>query len=115
MQLPPVYSAIRQDGVKLYKKARKGQVVEIKPRPVKIHTFDITAIELPNLHFRISCSKGTYIRSIAHDFGKLLNNGGYLHELKRTKVGQYRLEDAWNLQELAGFLNENRERFIARK
>lgn len=99
-QLPPMYSAIKVDGQPLYKKARKGEVVEVKARPVVIDAFEITNISLPHIEFRVQCSKGTYIRSLAHDFGKALNNGAHLTELRRTKIGQFRIEDAWNLEAL---------------
>lgn len=99
-QLPPMYSAIKVDGQPLYKKARKGEVVEVKTRQVFIHKFEITNISLPHIEFRVQCSKGTYIRSLAHDFGKALNNGAHLAELRRTKIGRYRIEDAWNLEAL---------------
>lgn len=108
-QLPPAFSAIKVDGVPLYKKARKGQKVEVKPRPVTIHEFEITGIELPLVHFRVVCSKGTYIRSLAYDFGKLLNNGAYLDALRRTRSGGQHVDDAWDLQELSGYLIQNKE------
>ena len=84
----------------MYKKARSGQQVEIKPRPVTVHRFEITRIELPEVDFIISCSKGTYIRSLAHDLGKALDNGGYLSALRRTVVGPYREEVMWDLEDL---------------
>lgn len=99
-QLPPMYSAIKVDGQPLYKKARKGEVVEVKARPVVIEEFEITNISLPHIEFRVQCSKGTYIRSLAHDFGKALNNGAHLTELRRTKIGHFRIEDAWNIEAL---------------
>lgn len=89
MQTPPIFSALKKDGKPLYEYARAGETVEIKKRPVRIDTFEITKIELPHIHFRIACTKGTYIRSIAHDFGKALNSGSYLSALRRTKVGQF--------------------------
>ena len=99
-QLPPIYSAIKVDGVPLYKKARSGQPVEVKPRPVTVHEFTVTRIDLPEVDFVISCSKGTYIRSLAHDLGKSLDNGGYLTALRRTRVGPYTERDMWNLDDL---------------
>lgn len=99
-QLPPIYSAIKVDGQPLYKKARKGEAVEVKPRNVKIFEFEITNIELPSIDFRVRCSKGTYIRSLAHDFGKALGSGAYLSKLRRTKIGKYKVDDAWNLENL---------------
>ena len=105
-QIPPMFSAIKVDGQPLYKKARKGEVVEIEPRPVHIHEFTFTRIALPEIDFRISCSKGTYIRSLAHDLGKALRSGAYLSKLRRTRIGDYRLEDAWNLEELIDYIED---------
>lgn len=105
-QLPPMFSAIKVDGQPLYKKARKGIKVEVKPRPVTIHRFELTRTEMPDADFLIKCSKGTYIRSVAHDFGHLLNSGAYLTALCRTKIGQFRLEDAWNLDDLVNELEK---------
>ncbi len=103
-QVPPTYSAIKVDGVALYKKARKGQVITPKARTVYIHSFELTRIALPEVDFCISCSKGTYIRSIAHDFGKALQNGGYLTALRRTRIGNFHLSDAWQLDDLVQFI-----------
>lgn len=88
-QVPPVFSALKKDGKRLYEYARKGEEVEIKSRSVEILAFEITKIELPKIDFRIICSKGTYIRSLAHDFGKALGSGGHLSALRRTKIGDY--------------------------
>ena len=99
-QYPPMYSAIKVDGQPLYKKARKGEVVEVKPRPVVISEFEITNISLPYIEFRVQCSKGTYIRSLAYDFGKALDNGAHLSSLRRTKIGQFNVDKAWNLEVL---------------
>lgn len=96
-QLPPIYSAIKKDGVRLYEYARKGVEVEVKKRKVHVSSFEISRIELPEVDFKISCSKGTYIRSIAHDFGKSLDNGAHLSKLTRTKIGGFQLEDAIDL------------------
>lgn len=108
-QLPPMFSAIKVDGQPLYKRARKGQVIEVKARPVFIHQFDITKVEMPNIDFKINCSKGTYIRSIAHDFGKALQSGAYLTALCRTKIGIYENENAWNLEEFVEQLRVEKE------
>lgn len=97
MQLPPVYSAIKKDGVRLYESARAGIEVELTPRPVTIKAFEITKIEMPIVEFRVVCSKGTYIRSLAYDFGKALNSGAYLNSLCRTRSGNYLLSDALSL------------------
>ena len=93
-QKPPIYSAIKKDGIRLYELARKGEQTEIKSREVSIVDFEITKIELPAVHFRILCSKGTYIRSIANDFGKKLQSGGHLSSLRRTKSGSFDLSKA---------------------
>jgi tRNA pseudouridine55 synthase len=88
-QKPPVFSAIKKDGIRLYEHARVGTEVEIQARKTTIHEFEITKFDLPKIEFRVVCSKGTYIRSLAYDFGKALNSGGYLSVLRRTKIGDY--------------------------
>jgi tRNA pseudouridine55 synthase len=93
-QKPPVFSAIKKDGKRLYESARAGIEVEIKTRKVSVSEFEITRIALPEIDFRIVCSKGTYIRSIAYDFGLALNSGGHLTALRRTKIGDYSVENA---------------------
>ncbi|MEQ3661221.1 MAG: tRNA pseudouridine(55) synthase TruB [Flavobacterium sp.] len=92
-QKPPVFSAIKKDGKRLYEHARAGEEVEIKSRKTTIHEFEITRIALPEIDFRIQCSKGTYIRSIAYDFGLALQSGGHLTALRRTKIGDYNVEN----------------------
>jgi tRNA pseudouridine55 synthase len=93
-QKPPIYSAIKKDGVRLYEHARAGEVIEIAFRKTTIHEFEITRIALPEIDFRVVCSKGTYIRSLAFDFGKALNSGAHLTALRRTKIGDYHVENA---------------------
>jgi tRNA pseudouridine55 synthase len=93
-QKPPVFSAIKKDGKRLYESARAGIEVEIKTRKVSVSEFEITRIALPEIDFRIVCSKGTYIRSIAYDFGLALNSGGHLTALRRTKIGDYSVGNA---------------------
>jgi len=93
-QKPPIYSAIKKDGVRLYEHARAGEVIEIASRKTTIHEFEITRIALPEIDFRVVCSKGTYIRSLAFDFGKALNSGAHLTALRRTKIGDYHVENA---------------------
>jgi tRNA pseudouridine55 synthase len=88
-QKPPVFSAIKKDGKRLYEHARAGEEVEIVSRKTTIHEFEITRIALPEIDFRVKCSKGTYIRSLAFDFGIALNSGAYLSALRRTKIGDY--------------------------
>ena len=97
-QVPPMHSAIKVDGKRAYELARKGEVVELKKRQVTITTFEITAIELPSVSFRVVCTKGTYIRSLARDFGLALGVGSYLAELCRTRIGSFRLEDALDIE-----------------
>lgn len=93
-QKPPVFSAIKKDGKRLYEHARAGEEVEIAFRKTTIYEFEITRIALPEIDFRVQCSKGTYIRSLAFDFGNALNSGAYLSALRRTKIGDYSVENA---------------------
>lgn len=93
-QVPPVFSALKKDGKRLYEFAREGIEVEIKSRKIEIFEFEITQIKMPKIHFRVVCSKGTYIRSLAHDFGKSLQSGAYLSELRRTKIGDFNVINA---------------------
>lgn len=93
-QKPPVFSALKKDGKRMYEYAREGKELEIKARFVEVLEFEILEINLPVLRFRIRCSKGTYIRSIAHDFGKALNSGSHLSSLRRTKIGDYNVNNA---------------------
>jgi tRNA pseudouridine55 synthase len=99
-QYPPAHSAIKIDGERLYEKARRGEEVELRLRSVTITSFEITRIALPEVDFRVVCSKGTYIRSLVNDFGKALNNGAYLSKLTRTRSGNFKLEDAWEVMDL---------------
>jgi len=99
-QVPPMHSAIFVDGKRAYELARKGKQVDLKSRQVTITEFEITAIELPSVSFRVVCSKGTYIRSLARDFGQALGVGAYLAELCRTRIGAFRLEDAKKVEEI---------------
>jgi tRNA pseudouridine55 synthase len=92
-QKPPVFSAIKKDGKRLYEHARAGEEVEIASRKTTIHEFEITKFDLPEIEFRVVCSKGTYIRSLAFDFGKALNSGGHLSILRRTKIGEFSVEN----------------------
>lgn len=98
-QMPPSFSAIKVNGTAAYLKARKGKSIELKKRPVVIYEFEITRIALPEVDFRVKCSKGTYIRSLAFDFGQALNSGAYLSKLCRTKIGDYKIEEALSLQQ----------------
>jgi tRNA pseudouridine55 synthase len=97
MQTPPIYSAIKIEGRRAFKYARNDEEIVMKKRPVLVHSFDITAFNPPDIHFRIVCSKGTYIRSIANDMGLLLNSGAYLHALERTRIGHFTSAEAFDL------------------
>jgi len=103
-QIPPMFSAIKVDGQPLYKKARKGEMIEVQPRHVHISSFDLTKIDIPTVDFDVACSKGTYIRSLANDFGKAVGSGAYLSALRRTRIGHFHIEDAWNLEKLITLL-----------
>ena len=105
MQKPPVFSALKKDGKRLYKFARENKKVEIKKRKVSVHSFEITTIDMPLISFKICCSKGTYIRSLARDFGLALNSGAYLSKLCRTKIGNYDLKNALSINEIAEKIN----------
>lgn len=94
MQVPPAHSAIKKDGVPVYKMARKGIEVKLEPRKLTMYTFEITAYETPLVYFRVVCSTGTYIRSLANDFGASLGCGAYLSSLRRTKIGHFSVDDA---------------------
>lgn len=96
-QKPPIFSAIKKDGKRLYEHARAGETVEIASRKTTIYEFELTRIALPEIDFRISCSKGTYIRSIANDFGKAMDSGSHLTVLRRTKIGEYDVANAVNV------------------
>jgi tRNA pseudouridine55 synthase len=110
MQIPPAYSAVKKQGQAAYKSARMGEQVKLDPREVTVHSFAIKKIEMPDVHFSVECSKGTYIRSLAHDLGKLLDNGGYLKRLRRTKIGDYSIDDDWQLDRFIQFIkSENTE------
>jgi tRNA pseudouridine55 synthase len=99
-QLPPLHSAIKIGGKRAYEFARKGKEVTLQPREVEISQFEITQIALPEISFRIVCSKGTYIRSVARDFGEALGVGAYLSHLCRTRIGSYQLKDAIKIEEV---------------
>jgi len=103
-QLPPIFSAKKINGKKAYEYARKKETVEIKSHNIEIYNFEITKIDMPNIYFRVNCSKGTYIRSLAHDFGKELNNGAVLTKLRRTKIGGFNVDDAYNVKEFSEYL-----------
>ncbi|MDI1356189.1 MAG: tRNA pseudouridine(55) synthase TruB [bacterium] len=106
-QTPPLYSAVFIDGKRAYEYARAGIDAELKSREITIKEFEITSIQLPHINFRIVCSKGTYIRSIARDFGSALGSGAHLTALRRTRIGHFRVEDAVTPHEFSANLQEN--------
>ena len=112
LQYPPVFSALKKNGKRLYKYARAGENPEITPRTVVVHEFKITKINLPKVDFLVRCSKGTYIRSLVYDFGKSLSNGAHLNSLKRTRVGNYKIENAFSMESV---INPGSEKNITRK
>ncbi len=99
-QLPPIFSAKKIDGKRAYNLARAGEEVKVKPNKISIYEMEVLEIKLPEVKVRIACSKGTYIRSIAYDFGVKLNNGAHLTELRRTKIGEYDVNDAHTIEEV---------------
>ncbi|AMC11584.1 pseudouridine synthase [Lutibacter profundi] len=103
-QKPPIFSALKKDGKRLYELAREGKTVEIKLRKITISAFEITKIDLPIINFRVVCSKGTYIRSLAYDFGKALNSGAHLSALRRTKIGNFNVENSQGIEEFIASL-----------
>lgn len=108
-QYPPPHSAVKIDGERLYMKARRGETIELKTRKISISQFEITRIELPEVDFKVVCSKGTYIRSLVHDFGKTLNNAAHLQSLRRTKSGDYDVENAFEVMELVNHIRQIKE------
>ena len=100
-QIPPLYSALKVKGERLYQKARRGEKVKISSRKVEISSFILTDILLPKIQFKIVCSKGTYIRSIAYDFGKKVDSGAYLSSLKRTRIGEYMLSNSFEINDIS--------------
>lgn len=109
-QVPPIHSAIKKDGKPVYKLARAGKDVQLEPRTITIREFEITAVELPVISFRVVCSTGTYIRSLANDFGKALGCGGYLSALRRTKIGDISVTDAWTIEEWVDYIKAEKEK-----
>jgi tRNA pseudouridine55 synthase len=106
MQRPPIFSALKKEGKRLYEYARKGESVDIPKRQVNIDSFDITQDNFPKLSFKVQCSKGTYIRSLAYDFGEALNSGAYLSELRRTQIGDYKIREALSIEDFEKFLED---------
>lgn len=108
-QVPPIFSAIKKDGVRLYEHARAGESVEIASRKTTIHEFEITRIALPEINFRVVCSKGTYIRSLAFDFGKAMQSGSHLTALRRTKIGDYNVINGVDVLAFEESLTQSKE------
>ncbi|MEO9022165.1 MAG: tRNA pseudouridine(55) synthase TruB [Ginsengibacter sp.] len=106
LQTPPIHSAIKQKGKPVYLLARKGIEVILQPRKITIHEFEITKIEMPVISFRVVCTTGTYIRSLANDFGAVLGCGGYLSKLRRTRIGNFKVEDAMSMEEFVKMYSE---------
>ena len=107
-QVPPHHSAVKVNGKRAYEIARMGKDPELKSREVEIKVFEITHIEMPRVDFRVVCSKGTYIRSLANDFGKLLGSGAYLEKLCRTRIGDFKLENAMSVEEFLNRIEEEK-------
>lgn len=106
MQVPPLYSAIKVDGKKGYQLARRGSDIQLDARKVVIHSFKILSVSLPEVQFLVSCSKGTYIRSLAHDFGKAMGSGGYLSSLRRESIDSFNVSDALSIEDAVHFIGE---------
>ena len=113
LQFPPAHSAIKKNGVRAYRNARKGIETGILSREVFISEFEILKIEMPLVYFRVVCGKGTYIRALANDFGKALNSGAYLHSLCRTRIGEFTLSNALSVEEFAASVNKHFEGAVA--
>lgn len=113
MQIPPIYSAVRVNGERLYEKARRGETIDIKSRQVTVSVFETNASRFPAVDFRIVCSKGTYIRSLVRDLGLLLNNGAYMSALRRTRIGEFRVDEADTLDNFIAKCRESREQPVA--
>jgi tRNA pseudouridine55 synthase len=105
-QIPPIYSAVNIQGVRAYTRARNQEDIKLTARKIQIKSFELTKIELPLLQFKVVCSKGTYIRSLARDYGKALNSGAYLIELVRNRIGNYHLSDALTIEGFEKYLNK---------
>lgn len=103
MQLPPNFSALKKDGKTAYQLAREGKEVKLEPRLRTVHSLELDTSELPNIHFEVRCSSGTYIRSLAHDIGQALGCGAYLSKLHRTSIGDYTMDEAYSLQEMKDY------------
>ncbi|WP_346236231.1 tRNA pseudouridine(55) synthase TruB [Niabella insulamsoli] len=108
-QVPPIHSAIKKDGKRVYELARKGIDVKLEPRTITIQSFEIDASALPEVAFKVVCSTGTYIRSLAHDFGQALGCGAYLSSLRRTKIGAFIVDDAFSIQDFDAAMRQRKQ------
>lgn len=108
LQTPPIHSAIKKDGKRAYELARRGEEIKLEPRAITIHEFEITKMELPFLEFKVVCSTGTYIRSLANDLGETLGCGGHLSKLCRTRIGEFKLEDAFTMEAFEKEINDQK-------
>jgi tRNA pseudouridine55 synthase len=106
-QTPPIHSAIKRDGKRVYELARRGIDVKLEPRPLRVMEFEITSFDLPRIGFRVVCSTGTYIRSLANDLGAALGCGGYLSALRRTRIGEFKVEDAMGMEEAEAYIERS--------
>ena len=109
LQYPPIFSAVKIQGERAYEKARRGEEVKVNPKMVTIESFDVEHVEMPYVHFRIVCGKGTYIRSIARDFGEKLGCGAYMTELRRTRIGAFRVDEAYTIEQFEQFVKALKE------
>ena len=114
LQTPPIHSAIKQKGKRVYLLARQGKEVIMEPRKITIHKFEITSIEMPVITFKVVCTTGTYIRSLANDFGEALGCGGYLSKLRRTRIGNFKVEDAMSVEAFVASVNADRDIYTER-
>ena len=105
-QVPPIFSAVKHEGKRAYTKARRGEDIKLEPRRIEIKQFDLPQINLPDVHFEVTCSKGTYIRSLAFDFGNILGTGAHLKKLTRTAIGDYKLDNAWQLDDFVNLFKK---------
>ncbi len=107
-QVPPLFSAKKILGERAYEHARKGIQTTLKPNKICIHEFEILQVEMPVMHFKVNCSKGTYIRALARDFGQAINSGAYLKSLRRTRIGDFHVDNAWKIEELSEILKNSK-------
>ncbi|MBY0424199.1 MAG: tRNA pseudouridine(55) synthase TruB [Cytophagales bacterium] len=108
LQMPPAYSALKINGKRAYKMARKGEVVELKPREITIHELELVDVDFPFVRARMVCSKGTYVRSLIHDLGQKLGVGAYMTALRRSRIGNFHVDQAFDIQSFVNFVKEKR-------